>query len=126
MGELVSFLKEAEKLEPAFADMTQECDAEFCLCLPRLVWLHFLQDPERHMKLLQTFLPHHFAVSSGDSQSSRSSSILDLLIRYEEAEHEVTQLARSLRVADQGCSVQRFFVQSVVAGPNSDVQPQFS
>merc|ERR1711988_314328 len=62
--ELVSFLKEAEKLEPAFAEMTQECGAEFCLCLPRLVWLHFLQEPKRHSKLLQKFLPHHFPESA--------------------------------------------------------------
>jgi hypothetical protein len=37
VSELVNFLKEAEQLEPAFADMTQECGAEFCLCLPRVV-----------------------------------------------------------------------------------------
>lgn len=122
--ELVSFLKEVEKLEPAFAEMTQECDAEFCLCLPRLVWLHFLQDPQKHMKLLQRFLPHHFTCSNEDSQSTWSSSIGDLLDRYEQAEHEVTQ--RSNRVADRRCSVHRFLVQSIIAGPNSDVQPEFS
>eukprot|EP00746_Dinoflagellata_sp_MGD_P157663 gnl/MRDRNA2_/MRDRNA2_86281_c0_seq1.p1 gnl/MRDRNA2_/MRDRNA2_86281_c0~~gnl/MRDRNA2_/MRDRNA2_86281_c0_seq1.p1 ORF type:complete len:665 (+),score=112.94 gnl/MRDRNA2_/MRDRNA2_86281_c0_seq1:93-2087(+) len=120
--ELVSFLKEAAKLEPAFAEMTQECGAEFCLCLPRLVWLHFLQDPQRHMQLLQRFLPHHF--DRTDSQSSWSSSIHNLLRRYEEAEREVTQLSK--RVADRECSVHRFLVQSVIAGPNSDVQPDFS
>merc|ERR1719262_1958567 len=122
--ELVSFLKDAEKLEPAFAVMTQECDAEFCLCLPRLVWLYFLQDPQKHMKLLQRFLPHHFTCSNEDSQSTWSSSIGDLLDRYEQAEHEVTQ--RSNRVADRRCSVHRFLVQSIIAGPNSDVQPEFS
>ena len=40
-------LKEVEELEPAFAEMIQECGAEFCLCIPRLVWLHFLQDPQK-------------------------------------------------------------------------------
>jgi len=123
--ELVSFLQEVEKVEPAFAEMTQECDAEFCLCLPRLVWLHFLQDPQRHMKLVQRFLPHHFAPSNQeDSQSTWSSSIRDLLRRYAEAEHEVTELSK--RIADRGCSVHRFLIQSVIAGPNSDVQPEFS
>jgi len=124
MGELVSFLKEAEKLEPAFADMTQECGAEFCLCLPRLVWLHFLQDPERHMRLLQRFLPHHFAGSKEAPKFPWDESIQDLLNCYGKAEREVTQLSR--RVADEGCSVYRFLVQSVIAGPNSETQPDFS
>jgi len=122
VGDLVSFLKEAAKLEPAFEEMTQECGAEFCLCLPRLVWLHFLQDPERHVHLLRRFLPHHF--DKGDCMSLWSSSIHNVLMRYEEAEREVTQLSK--RVADRGCSVHRFLVQSVIAGPNSDVQPEFS
>jgi len=122
--ELVNFLKEAEKLEPAFAEMTQECGAEFCLCLPRLVWLHFLQDPKRHMKLLERFLPHHFSPSSEDSGSLWSSSVDSLLCRYREAECEVTQLSR--RVADQGCMVHRFLVQSVIAGLNSELQPDFA
>merc|ERR1711924_309453 len=122
--ELVNFLKEAEKLEPAFAEMTQECGAEFCLCLPRLVWLHFLQDPKRHTKLLQRFLPHHFAPSNGDPGSSWSSSVQNLLCRYREAELEVTQLSK--RIADKACSVHRFLVQSVIAGPNSDAQPDFA
>jgi hypothetical protein len=150
VSELVSFLKEAEKLEPAFADMTQECGAEFCLCLPRLVWLHFLQDPKRHMKILQRFLPHHFSPSGEDSQSPRSrtgsptsgmrfkrcrpsdedshspwsATINDLLGQYQEAEHELTQLSK--RVADRGCSVHRFLVQSVIAGPSSEEQPDFA
>jgi len=122
--ELVSFLKDAEKLEPAFAVMTQECGAEFCLSLPRLVWLHFLQDPNRHMKLLQRFLPHHFAASNEDSQSTWDSSICDLLFLYGQAEREVAQ--RSNRVADRRCSVNRFLVQSVIAGPNAESQPDFS
>merc|ERR1711904_62688 len=122
--ELVSFLKEAVILEPAFAVMTQECGAEFCLSLPRLVWLHFLQDPQRHMKLLQRFLPHHFAPSDENSQPSWDDSICDLLCQYREAEREVAQLSK--RVADKRCSVHRFLVQSVIAGPNSESQPDFS
>merc|ERR1711937_220709 len=122
--ELVSFLQEVEKVEPAFAEMTQECDAEFCLCLPRLVWLHFLQDPKRHMKLLQRFLPHHFAHGNEPSQSTWDRSIEDLLCRYGEAEREATQLSK--RFADEGSSVSRLLIQSVVAGPNSDSQPDFS
>jgi hypothetical protein len=120
VSELVNFLKEAEQLEPAFADMTQECGAEFCLCLPRVVWLHFLQDPKRHMKLLQRFLPHHFVPDNEDSHSPWSSSINDLLSKYQEAEREVTQLSK--RVAGHGCNVHKVLVQSVIAGPSSEGQ----
>jgi hypothetical protein len=124
VSELVSFLKKAEKLEPALAEMTQECGAEFCLCLPRLVWLHFLQDPERHMKLLQRFLPHHFAPNTESSEQLWDSTIEDLVRHYGEAEREVAHLTK--RVADKGCSANRFLVQSVVAGPNSESQPDFA
>jgi len=124
VGELLNFLKEVEKLEPAFAEMIQECGADFCLCVPRLVWLHFLQDPQKHMKLLQRFLPHHFSPSTGDSGSPWSSNVQNLLCRYQEAEHEVAQLLK--RGADKGCLVHRFLVQSVIAGPNSDLQPDFA
>merc|ERR1711871_311718 len=122
--ELVSFLKKAEKLEPALAEMTQECGAEFCLCLPRLVWLHFLQDPEKHMKLLQRFLPHRFVSDTKDSDRPWDSSIEDLWCRYGEAERELAPLTK--RVAEEGCTVSRFLVQSVVAGPNSASQPDFA
>jgi hypothetical protein len=114
--ELVSFLKKAETLEPAFADMTQECGAEFCLCLPRLVWLHFLQNPERHMKLMKGFLPHRFASETGTSELHWDNCIADLLCRHRDAQQEVR------RLADEECNVDRFLVQSVIAGPNSESQ----
>merc|ERR1712224_783567 len=110
--------------EPALAEMTQECGAEFCMCLPRLVWLHFLQDPGRRMKLLRRFLPKRFAPNTEASELRWDSTIEELLCRYGEAEREVAQLTK--RIADEGCTVNRFLVQSVVAGPNSESQPDFS
>merc|ERR1711998_511607 len=76
------------------------------------------------MKLLQKFLPHRFVSDSEDSELRWDSSIEDLLCRYKEAEREVAQLSK--RVADNGCSVNRFLVQSVIAGPNTESPPGFS
>jgi len=115
--ELVTFLKKAEKLEPAFAEMTQECGAEFCLCLPRLVWLYFLQNPGSNVKLLQRFLPHHFISESEASEHLWDSCISDLLCRYQDAQREAE------KVAGEGCNVNSYLVQSVIAGPNSESQP---
>jgi len=119
--ELVSFLKKAEELEPALAEMTQDCGAEFCLCLPRLVWLHFLQDPERQMKLLQRFLPHRFTPDTAASELQWDNGIENLLRQYGAAEHEAVQFSK--RHAEKGNCVLRLLVQSVVAGPNSESQP---
>merc|ERR1711904_28817 len=94
------------------------------MCLPRLVWLYFLHDPEKHMKLLQRFLPKRFAPNTEASELRWDSTIEELLCRYGEAEREVAQLSK--RVADRRCSVHRFLVQSVIAGPNSESQPDFS
>jgi len=129
--ELVNFLKKAEKLEPALAEMTEECGAEFCMCLPRLVWLCFLQNPQRHMKLLQRFLPHRFIandeaneliakVSSHRFIASWDLCISDLLRRYRDAQREAEE------VADEDHGVNRLLVQRVVAGPNSDAHPSFA
>merc|ERR1712224_306585 len=123
VSELVKFLKKAEMLEPALAEMTQECGAEFCMCLPRLVWLCFLQDPQRHKKLLQRFLPHRFIandeaneliakVSSHRFIASWDLCISDLLRRYRDAQREAEE------VADEDHGVNRLLVQRVVAGPN--------
>jgi len=121
--DLVRFLQEVERVEPAFAEMTQECGAEFCLCLPRLIWLHFLQDPKRHMKLFPRFLPHRFP-SNTEAEASDpcwDSCIQTLLNRYEEAERELVQLSK--KASDDRYDVNRLLVQNVIAGPNSESQP---
>jgi len=118
--ELVKFLKKAEMLEPALAEMTQECGAEFCMCLPRLVWLCFLQDPQRHKKLLQRFLPHHFLSEDEATGICWDLCISDLLGRYRDAQREAAE------VADNDCAVNGILVQRVVAGPNSEAHPSFA
>lgn len=123
--DLVCFLKEAEKLEPVLAEMTQECGAEFCLCLPRLVWLHFLHDPERNLKLLQKFLPHRFTstdCSSSPSGQSWDNTIEELLCRYQVAQRGLNAHLDT----DSECNTQRFLVQSVIEGPNSESQSDLS
>ena len=60
-----SLSEEAEKLTPGLIKMAEDCDPDFCLCLPRLVWLQFLmhhaqQHDSEHVQLLHHFLPHRF------------------------------------------------------------------
>merc|ERR1712072_149436 len=68
------------------------------------------------MKLLKRFLPHRFACEAGTSEVHWDNCIADLLCRYRDAQHEVKS------IADEGCTVDRFLVQSVIAGPNAESQ----
>jgi len=61
--DLVSQLRHAQRLVPAFASMFQDFDAELFMILPRLLWLRFLSKPEQHAELLQGLLP---VASAGD------------------------------------------------------------
>jgi len=115
--QLVSYLKRVEKLEDGFAKMIEECDVEFIMCLPRLVWLRFVSDPSRHLELLRSFLPHRF----GTESSERSSSSLN----WDKDVEQVVSLyqhVHALLLAQVGepVAVQRFLVQRVVAGPNCE------
>jgi len=49
----------AQDCVPGFTRMCLDCDPEFFMVLPRVVWLGFLKTPSQD-KLLQGFLPHHF------------------------------------------------------------------
>jgi len=114
--QLVSYLKTIENLEEGFAKMIEECDVEFIMCLPRLVWLRFLSDPIRHVDLLRSFLPHRF---KGESSSPACwdkyvEEIIDLYkSTYDLLVAQVVQ-EPALDV------VQRFLVQRVAAGPNGE------
>jgi hypothetical protein len=60
LGDLVSFILEAQTLEPTLAQMCEDCDVELFLVLPRLFTLRCLLAPESQIDLLKEFLPHRF------------------------------------------------------------------
>jgi len=43
--------------------MCDDLDAELFLCIPRIIWLRFLEEPNKCQELLRSFLPHHFPSS---------------------------------------------------------------
>jgi hypothetical protein len=60
LGDLVTFILQAQALEPKLAQMCEDCDVELFLVLPRLLTLRYLLAPESQMDLLKEFLPHRF------------------------------------------------------------------
>jgi len=59
--DLVAEIRAAQLLVPALATMCEECDVEFFLVLPRIIWLRFLAEPAHLGELLKSLLPHRFA-----------------------------------------------------------------
>lgn len=57
---VVERIREAQGLVPALATMCSECDVELFLVLPRIMWLCFLEAPDKYARLLQFLLPQHF------------------------------------------------------------------
>jgi len=68
--ELVAAVRAAQRLEPRLEAMCEECDVELFLVLPRIIWLHFLEGPEKFQELVKSILPHRF----GDAKVSRPGS----------------------------------------------------
>merc|ERR1719265_2696915 len=101
--------------DPGLAKMMEECDAEFCLGLPRLVWLQFLKCQRMHLGLLQHFLPHRFPgegemdnhsdPAMGAIECIPDAELNDLTERYDFACRE---LVNRLRSKTQRCDIGDF------------------
>jgi hypothetical protein len=63
--DVVTQIRAAERLVPEIEDMCNDCDVEFFLALPRLVWLRFLFEPAKQIWLLKSLLPHRFQDTVG-------------------------------------------------------------
>jgi hypothetical protein len=60
---LVAKVKKAQHLVPALTTMCEDCDVELFLVLPRMVWLCYLTEPDKHQGLVGSLLPHRFGKS---------------------------------------------------------------
>jgi len=59
--DLVSEVRSAQELAPAFTSMIEDCDVELFLVLPRMIVLCFLAEPQRkRAELVRSLLPHRF------------------------------------------------------------------
>jgi hypothetical protein len=70
------------------ADLTrlcESCDVEWLLVLPKLVWLCYLEYPERHAEVVKSLLPHRFpqdCSSSHDVQKYGDAELQALGMRF--------------------------------------------
>merc|ERR1711920_803477 len=58
---IVDMIQEIHAEEPRLAKLCEQCDAEWFLILPRLVWMCFLKAPISCSPLLASLLPHRFS-----------------------------------------------------------------
>lgn len=58
--DVVTEIHEVQQVTPSLKQMCGECDAELFMCVPRLLWLRFLEDPAACGELFRTLLPHRF------------------------------------------------------------------
>jgi len=65
MNALVVELKAIQRLDPNLVRLCDSCDVEWLLALPKLVWLCFLEHPDRHLEVLKSLLPHRFPEGTG-------------------------------------------------------------
>jgi len=70
---LVAKVKSAQHLVPALTTMLEDCDVELFLVLPRMVWLCYLTEPDKHQGLVGSLLPHRF----GKSQDAELSAFVE-------------------------------------------------
>mmetsp|Transcript_33626 Transcript_33626/g.78581 ORF Transcript_33626/g.78581 Transcript_33626/m.78581 type:complete len:525 (-) Transcript_33626:114-1688(-) len=63
--DVVSEIRAAQKYVPSLAAMCDDCDVGLFLFLPRMIWLRFVDKPERHSELLKSLLPHRFTNKDG-------------------------------------------------------------
>jgi len=85
MNSLVMELKFIQSLDPRLTKLCESCDVEWLLVLPKLVWLCFLEHPDRHLEVLKGLLPHRFPEGStsvsGDARY-RDAGLQGLRVRF--------------------------------------------
>jgi len=67
---LVAQVKKAQQLVPALTTMCEDCDVELFLVLPRMVWLCYLAEPDKHQGLVGSLLPNRFEKSQDTELSA--------------------------------------------------------
>mmetsp|Transcript_21918 Transcript_21918/g.50058 ORF Transcript_21918/g.50058 Transcript_21918/m.50058 type:complete len:518 (-) Transcript_21918:69-1622(-) len=63
--DLVCEIRSAQKYVPVLSTLCDECDVGLFLFLPRMIWLRFADQPQRHHVLLKSLLAHRFSRSDG-------------------------------------------------------------
>lgn len=64
IGDLISEFRRVQRAAPALEQMCENCDVELFLCLPRIIWLRFLNEPEDCVEVVKDILPHRFPAKS--------------------------------------------------------------
>eukprot|EP00427_Karlodinium_veneficum_P025202 CAMPEP_0169120614 /NCGR_PEP_ID=MMETSP1015-20121227/32205_1 /TAXON_ID=342587 /ORGANISM="Karlodinium micrum, Strain CCMP2283" /LENGTH=536 /DNA_ID=CAMNT_0009183615 /DNA_START=1 /DNA_END=1607 /DNA_ORIENTATION=+ len=75
---LVEKLRSVRDEAPGFKDMCIERDVELFLCIPRMIWIHYMHTPADYAALMKTLLPHHFKINADNGR------ILSLAGRFAE------------------------------------------
>jgi hypothetical protein len=102
----------AQRSMPAFRTMCEDCDSEFFMVLPRLVWLAFLNSPEEHAELLHSLLPKAFATNA----KTLVPELAEFVSRFRKTQ-QLLRTKEGLSTRAGGDIVHGAFVESAVQGP---------
>lgn len=94
---LVIELKAIQSLDPQLTALCESCDVEWMMVLPKLVWLCFLQNPERYSEVLRSLLPQRFPECSNSSSGYRRDA--DLQALHARFRHVYSKMAKMAPVS---------------------------
>lgn len=114
MNSLVKELKTIVRIVPQLRELCDSCDVEWLLVLPKLVWLCFLEHPDRHLEVLKSLLPHRFPEGSalGGDVRYRDAELQRLRVRF----HQV-HMVLAFQTEKTGISVWEILLRLVAFGP---------
>ena len=72
---------QAQSMVPRLTQMCLDCDPEFFMVLPRLLWLGFLKDP-RYEMLLRSLVPNYFSQDDLEPSAEKRDTKLHKLIEH--------------------------------------------
>jgi hypothetical protein len=88
--DVVAELRQVEQVAPQLKAMCDDCDVELFLCIPRILWLRFLEEPSECRELLRSLLPHHFG-----PQEAVGDELRGLLDRFEQTHQLMSKFCSS-------------------------------
>merc|ERR1711988_1403413 len=65
---VVAEVRRAQISAPMLVELRESYDAEFFLVLPRIIWLAFLNNPEKYTSLFETLMPTRFGAIEPDAE----------------------------------------------------------
>jgi hypothetical protein len=119
---LAAGLRSASRVAPSFTEMVADFDPDLFLSLPRVAWLHALEEPEGPVsELLRGFLPHRFEADEQTSEGDSKSNAAALIGAFRKAANSVEDMWTEGMASPSGGkqATWELFIRRAVVGPGA-------